>query len=318
MSTDNRWVRLRRHRARLRRLLLAVVPRRGGDDLAVRAEALRGRGVELAAQRRYPEAAAAFEQAVECYLRAPLGNTTSIFWTRYALALMLGGAGRYAEALSLASGLRWPLRAMSWSRPGRRPQYAELLQKMSYWQGEVGRPDRGLKTARRAAAEFRRLVAEHGVRHERGLAAALIVLAHQLQLLDRDAEAVPPLREAAGLYRRAADGDEPLGATLAELGQRLRGLTGHRTEALAVQREAVEVTRRLVAGDPEQFRPVLAGRLLALGVIAGRVGLVTDAQAACAEAVPLARQAYAADPDRYADLLHTALALAQHRTTSAQ
>ncbi|MBE1485666.1 tetratricopeptide repeat protein [Plantactinospora soyae] len=242
----------------------AAVAAFGDQRSTGRAEALRRLGRHLLSGGSSDEAVATIQEAVELYaaLAGPLAmrNAKAQSTAQYDLAVALGIVERYEEALAAATEPLLVLRLQDRLHVSRgRRRYADLLFRIAYWQGELDRPAEAVATAREAVAQLRRVVAADPLDDDLDdLARVLLVLARQLRRVDHDAEAVPPLREAVAIWRRLPDGDDGLAESSVDLSRLYQDLGGHEDEALAAHQDAVDATRRLVAGDPERYEAKLA------------------------------------------------------------
>ncbi|MFC6018697.1 hypothetical protein ACFP2T_21115 [Plantactinospora solaniradicis] len=287
----------------------AAVAAFGDQRSAGRAEALRRLGRHLLSVGNSDEAVVVVREAAELYasLAGPLAvrHGKALFMAQYELAMALGVVGRYEEAITAATQPLLTLRIQDRLHVARgRRHYADLLFRVASWQGELDRPAEAVENARPAVAQLRRVVATDALDDDLDkLAHVLVVLARQLRRLDRDIEAVPPLREAVALWQRLPDGDNDLAKSSIELSRLYRDLGGHDDAALAAQQTAVDAGRRLVAVDAEYYEGRLAASLLALAERARAAGSTPDALPACDEAVSIARRlvqyaAFAPAPER--------------------
>lgn len=258
--------------------------------------ALTALGMVLKQQGQLDEALAAHREAIEVF--RPLNPFRSAVQRTFAeqqLALTLGAAGRYREALSAARDPLFDLAATAkFERGVTAAWYASLIKAVAYWHSELGEADEALTAAQRAIALFRGLIAGGIAPYVTDLAAVLSIEARQLHRLGRDSEAVPPLREAIEIWRAQPDSDRHLVWQLASLASRLWDLD-QPAESIALSREVIELFRRLAADNPDKYAHQLPVHL-------AKLTNRTDEPGHLVEALGLARGLADRDPHRHAGL----------------
>ena len=220
---------------------------------------------------------------------------------QYLLFDALGKAGRYDELERHCANTLGQFSLFARFGVPHRIRYVSLLSALSEYWSLAGRRDRLQHTDTLLRVQRRKLHRQLARRHALGSAIVMIVRVCTLNAVrprGNTPAGVDPKRaafearleaevapEAAEVDRQRRTGDtRALADALAALAQARWRTGGQRSAALTVQREALELTRRLAETDPIATGPLLAARLRQFAEWAEVIGLRSDAQAARAEA----------------------------------
>ncbi|HEY2671319.1 MAG TPA: hypothetical protein VGJ07_13235 [Rugosimonospora sp.] len=262
-------------------------------------QALTERGRQMLVRGEPVEAAAVLREARDRTSRGRYAGAD--IHVRRLLLIALGRAGEFDELNRMIGEDLGLFAILAWLSLAERRRYVGLLAELAgaqdragpSWQGRDMRAllekqrevlRRKLTRRRRLQGRVARLVlrafGDRGRPPVEPATAYADVLAAQAVRLEAAVTA-----EAADVAQHRRSGDTPaLAEALAVLAEARWRTGGQRSAALTAQREAVELTRKLVQHDPAQSAALLVERLRRFAELADTIGLRTDAQAARAEA----------------------------------
>ncbi len=188
---------------------------------------------------------------------------------------------------------------------------ASSLNNLAVRQGEVGRREEALESAREGVRLHRGLAEADPGTYLDALATSLEGLAMRQADVGRPDEALATVTEAVGIRRALVRSTPeastpPLAGVLAILAERQAGL-GLRQESLASAREAVEFRRALAAADPDAHAADLASAVVTLASRHSEAGDREQALAAASEAVDILRPLVSVNPEAFSAELAGAL-----------
>ncbi|MEO3927399.1 tetratricopeptide repeat protein [Micromonosporaceae bacterium B7E4] len=228
-------------------------------------------------------------------------------------AAQLATAGEPEQALPSATEALELYRQLAGEDPQTyEEELAEVLHNTGLWTSTAGRPDLAVPLGREAVATYRRLAGTdpEPSRYQSQLAAALGAYSDHLAGTGLVVEALPPVQEAAEIFRSLPaepEGDPlDLARSLNNLGVRLGDL-GRAAEAVTALTDAVTLHRQRAEADPSTGNLFnLAGSLDNLAIRLSETDAADAAVTASAEAVNLLRRLAETDPTTYrAELAQT-------------
>jgi tetratricopeptide (TPR) repeat protein len=282
-------------------------------DLRLTAEAERMLAVASHKIGRFTDALEGAQRANRLVRDAAFEATpVELAWTLDNYSVVLGGLGRYDEALKAAKEGLALLRELHARQPDAyAADLASSLGNLGNHFDDVGRYDEALKAAKEGLALLRELHARQPDAYAADLARSLGNLANHLDAVGRYDEALKAAGEGLAL-RRELHARQPdayaagLANSLANLANHLDAV-GRYDEALKAAGEGLALLRELHARQPDAYAADLASSLANLANHLDAVGRYDEALKAAGDGLALLRELHAQQPDAYASDLASSL-----------
>ncbi|MGP8297762.1 tetratricopeptide repeat protein [Streptomyces inhibens] len=288
------------------------------DAPSERARLYQDLGFRLSRAGRREDAVAVTQEAVRSFRRAVAD--AAAYEPGLAMALVnlsecAFRAGSSKESRQAAEEAAKLFRKLAAADPAAyEPGLAMSLSHLGQGLSDSRRTEEALASTERAVGIFWRLAASHPSAYEPGLAMALAnlgVLSWRLRrwsdglvATERAVEIIrrwvtsPPSTDESDLARSLALDESVLALSLGNLAVLLWGAR-RRTDAISALQEAVGISRRLAAVNPEAHEPSLGQLTTNLGIYLSRVRRWKAALAAAEEAAEICGRLAAIDPARY-------------------